>query len=109
MRVLFMPEVRDYFDELESILYEKGYFSFEESSHKYANELFADIIAYLPVKVHKPAPSRFDHIGKGMYYAAFRRNRQTTWYIFFTRYDLDGETVYLVRYIANNHVVSRYL
>jgi hypothetical protein len=29
MSVLFLPEIQEYFDELEIILYEKGYFSYQ--------------------------------------------------------------------------------
>lgn len=30
MRIIFLPEVLDYFNELSIILYEKDYFGFEE-------------------------------------------------------------------------------
>jgi hypothetical protein len=109
MKVLFTPEVKAYFDELETILYEKGYFSYEESSHKYADDLFFDIVDTLPRRLHRPAPLYFAQFGNGMYYAVFRKNRQTVWYVFFTKYDDNGETVYLVRYIANNHTAAKYM
>jgi hypothetical protein len=35
MRVLFLPEIRDYFRELAEILYEKNYFGFEETAIQY--------------------------------------------------------------------------
>ncbi len=110
MSVLFSPEVRAYFDNLESILYEKGYFSFEDSSHKYADELFCAIRNNLSRRIHKPAPSYFNKYSKNMYYATFRKNKQTVWYAFFSKYRGDnGETIYLVRYIANNHFVAQHL
>jgi hypothetical protein len=37
--VIFILEVRQYFKDLVPILYEKGYFSFEDTAHKYVNEL----------------------------------------------------------------------
>ena len=43
MHVLFLPEVIDYFLNLADILYEKGYFGFEENAIKYARELFIEI------------------------------------------------------------------
>jgi hypothetical protein len=109
MRVILLPEVLEYLENLAEILYEKGYLSFEETATKYVLELYDEIIATLPTRPSRPAPPYFDKLGKDMYYATFRKNRQTVWYVFFTRYDADGETVYLVRHIANNHTVAQYL
>ncbi|MCL2027523.1 MAG: hypothetical protein FWG79_03445 [Bacteroidales bacterium] len=107
--VHFLPEVREYLDELETILYEKGYFSYEENSHKYVDELVYDIKFRLPLCFHKPAPKYFEKYGEGMYYATFKKNRQTTWYVFFRMYRHNDETTYQVRYIANNHTVAQHL
>ena len=109
MNVLFLPKVQEYYDNLEQILYEKGYFSLPDSSKKYVKDLMDDIKANLPVKRHKPAPNHFDKYGKGMEYASFRKNKHTTWYVFFKTYEKNGEIFYLVRYIANNHVIAQYL
>ena len=109
MDVLFLPEVQEYYNNLEQILYEKGYFSFPDSSKKYVKDLIDDIKANLPVKLHKPAPKYFDRYGKNMEYAVFRKNKFTSWYVFFTTYRKNGEEIYLVRYIANNHTVAQYL
>lgn len=109
MKVTATQEVIDYLNELVDILYEKGYFGFEENAHRYVDELVANIRADLPFKVKKPVPPYFDRYGKDMWYASFRKNRGTQWYVFFTVYRKDDEIVYLVRYIANNHTVSQYL
>jgi hypothetical protein len=109
MSVIVLPEVQDYLDDLVPILYEKGYFGFEESAVHYVHELLEDIRDNLSTRIYKPAPPYFDRYGKNMYYAAFRKNRQTVWYAFFTKYNDGDDTVYLVRYIANNHVVARQL
>ncbi len=109
MKVRFTPRVENYFYELEDILYEKGYFGFEESAHEYADELILEIIATLPVRVHRPAPRHFDPYGNGIWMTSFRKNRNTTWYAFFTKYDDVGETVYLVHRIENNHTASQYM
>jgi hypothetical protein len=108
-RVLFAPQVRRYFNMLIPTLHTLGYFDHLEGSRKYVKRLVDGIIAGLPTSLHKPAPPHFDRYGKGMWYAAFRHNRATTWYAFFTRYDSGGEIVYLVRYIANNHTAAQYL
>ena len=109
MNVLFLPEVQEYYDNLEQILYEKEYFSFLDSSKKYVKELINDIKENLPIRQHNPAPNYFNKYGKDMEYAIFRKNKNTTWYAFFTTYRKNGETIYLVRYIANNHTVAQYL
>ena len=107
--VLILPEVRQYFYELSHILYEKDYFSFMETSERYVEELVNDIKKKLPTKRHRPAPKHYDKYGKGMYYAAFTKNKRTTWYAFFTKYAEKGETIYLVRYIGNNHTEAHHL
>jgi len=68
MRVLFIPELRDYFRELAQILYEKDYFGFEESAIHYAESLFNDIEKNLPTKQKILAPPYFERYGKRMYY-----------------------------------------
>ena len=109
MQVILLPEVLEYLEDLAEILYEKGYFSFEETSLTYILELYDDIVKTLPIRLHKPAPPYFDKYGKDMYYAAFRKNRQTVWYAFFTKYLDNRETIYLIRYLNNNHLIAKYL
>ena len=43
MKILFLPEVRLYFQELQDILFEKEYFGFEESAVQYVRDLVFDI------------------------------------------------------------------
>ena len=109
MRIVFLPEVIDYFNELVTILYEKQYFSFEEYAYDYVESLLDDIKETLPLRPSKPAPIHFDRYGKDMRYVAFRKNKATQWYVFFTKYKVDDEAVYLIRHISNNHVSAQYL
>ena len=109
MRVLFLPEVRQYLKELHEILFEKEYFGFEEAAVQYVRDLIFDIEETLPIRVSKEAPPYFSMYGNGMRYATFRRNRSTQWYVFFSKYKEKGEIVYLVRYISNNHMIAQYL
>ena len=83
MSVLFLPEVQKYFYELEDILYEKGYLSFEYTAHEYVDDLIYNIKNNLSSTRHKPAPKYYEKYGKGLYYATFKKNRQTQWYTFF--------------------------
>jgi len=72
--------------------------------------LFLQVIEItLPIRQHKPAPIYFDQFGKNMKYASFNKNKQTTWYAFFTTYKENDEIIYVVRYIANNHTIAQYL
>jgi len=109
MSVLFLPEIQEYYDNLEQILYEKGYFSFLDSSKRYVKDLIDDIKMDLPTKQYKLAPKIFNKYGSNMKYAAFKKNKNTTWYAFFTTYQENGEKIYLIRYIANNHTIAQYL
>lgn len=109
MKVLFLPEVRQYLIELQDILFEKEYFIYEESAVQYVRDLILDIEETLPIRASKEAPEYFNRYGQGMRYAYFRKNRNTQWYVFFTKYKEKGEIIYLVRYISNNHVISKYL
>jgi len=109
MKVMFLPEVVDYFLNMADILYDKGYFGFEENAIKYAKELFLEIEKELPMKLKKEAPKYFNKYGKRMYYAFFKRNKNTTWYVFFNLFRMDGEVVYFVRYVNNNHMIAKFL
>ncbi|MDR2913206.1 MAG: hypothetical protein LBV38_08000 [Alistipes sp.] len=109
MKVIFIPEVRLYLQELEHILYYNHYFDSNDSARKYVMELWGDIVTYLPAMVAKTAPPSFNRFGMGMHYATFRKNKQTSWYVFFTEYEVEGEIVFLIRHITNNHVIAQYL
>ena len=109
MKVLFLPEVSQQFIDLVSILYDKGYMSFLDQALAYSESLFREIQSSLPLKVHRKAPSWFNRFGKDMDYAVFPKNDHTTWYVFFNVYEIGGESVYLVRYMSNNHVIAHHL
>ena len=109
MKVYTIPEVKQYLNNLITILYEKGYFYYEATAQKYVDELLNDIIIKLPVKLKRPAPKYFkDRYGKGLYYAIFPKNKRTQWYVFFRIYRKDGEIYYQVRHIENNHTAAQF-
>ncbi len=109
MNVIVMPEVQNYLDALVPLLYAKGYFSYEEGAVRYVHGLLDDIRASLPTHLHRPAPPHFDPDGRGIWMASFRKNRNTTWYAFFTKYNDDGKIVYLVHRIENNHTAAQHM
>ena len=111
MIVYTKPEVKQYLNELITILFEKRYFSYEETAKKYIDDLLDDIITNLPKKMKRPAPKYFtDRYGDGLYYAVFQaKNKRTQWYAFFRMYEKEGELYYQVRYISNNHKDAHHL
>jgi hypothetical protein len=109
MKVLAIPNVLEYFDNLVPILYEKGYFSYEDTAQKYVDDLSDDIFDNLPEKRHKPAHKYYEKYGKSLYYAVFTKNKRTSWYAFFSKYEENGEIIYLIRYIGNNHTDAHHL
>lgn len=109
MKVLFLPEVRLFFQELQDVLFEQEYFAFEESAVRYVRELILDIEKTLPIRISRVAPLHFNRYGKNLKYSVFRKNRNTQWYVFFNKYQDKGEIIYVVRYISNNHVIAQYL
>lgn len=109
MKVLFLPEVSQQFIDLVGILYDKGYMSFLDQALAYSESFFREIQSSLPLKVHRKAPSWFNRFGKAMDYAVFPKNDHTTWYVFFNVYEIGGESVFLVRYMSNNHVIAHHL
>ena len=109
MNVIFLQGVRNYFDSLIPILYEKEYFGFKETAKRYVDDLFDDIETSLPTRLHRTAPKYFDKYGKNMEYAVFKKSKRTEWYVFFRMYKKNGEEIYQVRYIGNNHTIAQYL
>ncbi len=109
MRIVALPEVQLYLQELAHILYYNNYFGSEESSEKYVRELWTAVESRLLNLPKKEAPPSFNRFGMGMDYVTIRKNKQTSWYIFFVEYEIDGEVVFLIRYMTNNHVIAQYL
>ena len=109
MRVLTETVVVEILLELVITLTEKGYFSYEEDAKDYVKELFTEIKTNLPKMKHKSAPKYYEKYGKDLYYVTIRKNKRTHWYPFFSKYVENGETIYLVCYIGNNHTEARHL
>ena len=109
MKVLFLPEVENYFFELTEILYIKEYFGFKENAVKYVKDLEDDIRINLNIKAKRPAPPFFEKYGKKMLYSVFPKSKATHWYVFYNVYQDNGEIIFVVRYISNNHMIAQLL
>ena len=110
-QIITVQEVRSYFNDLIPTLHKNDYFGFEDGARKYVKDLFNDIKQNLPNKLRKPSPKHFEKYGKNIYYASFKKSKHTTWYVFFTiHYDeINDIQIFLIRYISNNHMISKYL
>ena len=64
MRVLAVPAIHDYLEELIVVLYEKGYFGFEEYAIDYVNDVINFMNTILPTSVHRNAPKHYERYGK---------------------------------------------
>ncbi|RZK31165.1 MAG: hypothetical protein EOO61_18365 [Hymenobacter sp.] len=93
--VKIAPLVDQKLDELFDVLLEENYFSDEENSRAYCNNI-RTFIKSLPNHKYFSTKNKL----WGTYYAAYKANRRTTWYITF---DTVAGKGYLVRNIFNNH------
>ena len=109
MKIIYLKKVRVYFENLIPKLHDLGYFSFPDTARKYVDEIFAEIEKQLPIQRHRLAPNHFEKYGKGMKYIVIRKSKNTHWYIFFKTTQKEGETIYKVRFVSNNHVIAQYL
>jgi len=106
MRISYTKPVITYLNDLVDILYNKRYFSYEESAMEYVTELVQNMETTIHLKRKRKAPSYFSRYGKDLWYVSYPRSKQTTWYFFFSRHADDN---YVIRYITNNHVEGHLL
>jgi hypothetical protein len=104
INIKYHKDVLTYLDELIDILIDAGYFSFYDTAVQYIEDLVNYIEANIAILPYKLASAHFSKYGDNLLYITYKRNRQTTWYVFFQKID----SFYLIRYITNNHVVAGY-
>jgi len=103
--VFYAPEVSEYLNNLIDILYENDYFGHRESAKKYVIDLRNEIELSLPVLTPRLPRYRRKVYGKHTKFVIIRKNRHTSYYIFF----LQKANKYIVTYIGNNHTDAKYL
>jgi hypothetical protein len=103
--VLYAPKVAEYLNNLIDILYENDYFGFRESAKKYVIDLRNKIELSLPFMTPRLPQYRRKIYGKYTKYITIRKNRHTSYYVFF----LQKADKYIVTYIGNNHTDAQYL
>jgi hypothetical protein len=107
--VIFLPEVHEYLEDLAIFLYKHDYFGYYDDALQYVDDLVFDIEKNLPTKVKRRAPLVFRKYGINLEFASFSKNRRTTWYVFFDRYIENGNQIFLVKHIENNHTAAKYM
>ncbi|NDV97189.1 hypothetical protein D0T84_20115 [Dysgonomonas sp. 521] len=104
MKVVYHKNVAEYLNELVDILYDKEYFGFKSFAYDYVDWIFEQVESSIDRKVKKPAPKYFDKYGHELSYVVYKRNSNTSWYVFFQK----QEDTYMIFYIGNNHNCAQY-
>ena len=96
MSVIKIDEaVNTFLGDLVIILINEGYFSENVQAVAYAQEIYA-FIRTIPTQRQRSTSNS----EKGTYYASFKINRRTSWYIL---YDINTDGHFLIRHVMNNH------
>ena len=95
MQVVVKPLVTQKLNELFIALLEKGYFA--DSSNTKAYKKQPEDFVHL---LHRHRHRRIKNKRWGEFYATYKANRRTSWYITFDTFEGIG---YIVRNIFNNH------
>ena len=102
--VLYTPKVVECLNNLVDT-YENEYFGFRESAKEYVVDLRNKIELNLPLLSPRFPRHRRKIYGKHTKYITVKKNRHTSYYIFF----LQKTDKYIVTYIGNNHTDAQYL
>ncbi|MCP9767768.1 hypothetical protein EGI22_07570 [Lacihabitans sp. LS3-19] len=97
VEISLSPALDNKLQELVHILWENDYFGFVESAENYVNRIY-DFIS----KINKKPKYKCKNQKYGRYYAMFKMNSNTTFYIVFENF---GDK-YLVNTIFNNHEIG---
>jgi hypothetical protein len=98
VKIEILPEDITFLNELVALLFYKEYFGFEDSAQFYVQKIYDFIENDLINFPHKTTPITLKRFGS--YYAFFKPNDRTTWYIFFEK---SGNRL-LITYLTNNHI-----
>lgn len=95
--IIYLPEVKIYFNHLMDVLFENEYFGFMDSAEEYVLNIRYFIENNIGTYSTKNTPAEL--IQHGEKYLVYKANNQTSWYIFFSQI----EQTYFIKFIANNH------
>jgi hypothetical protein len=94
MQIVVKPLVTKKQAELVRALIRKGYFASETAAFAYADAISNFIQTISKQTIHKTKDTSF-----GQYYATYKANRHTSWYVLF---DMSNDR-YIIRNLINNH------
>jgi hypothetical protein len=97
-KIVYSKKSIRFLSKLIKILFEKDYFSFEESAIIYTEKVMIESENLILKGIHKNTPFQISKYGR--FYSYFNSNSKTTWYFFFDIID----NTFIIRYISNNHV-----
>ena len=94
MQVNIDPFVYQKLGDLIQVLLDKDYFATHAKALAYVDSIYKFIISIPRRTARNTKNNRY-----GNFYATYKANRRTTWYIM---YDIEDD-VYLIRNVINNH------
>ena len=103
--IVYSMEALYYPDELNFVLLDNEYFSFEDTSIEYVRDIRYFIKTKITTAPKKKAPDAFSKISAGLKNITCKRNKNTTGYIFFILKD----NRYLIEHITNNDVAAEHI
>lgn len=96
-KVIFLPHVEFFLNDLVDILFENEYFGFREDAIIYTRKIkifIEENISNYPAKI---SPEKFKKHGEK--YIIYKANQQTSWFIFYSQ----EEQYFFIKFITNNH------
>ncbi|MFY8186505.1 MAG: hypothetical protein ACOVLC_00975 [Flavobacterium sp.] len=96
-KIIISKEVVDDLNQLVKTLFYEDYFTFESSAQMYVSHIYDFLEFDLISFPHKSTPKNLKKLGS--YYAFYKPNSSTTWFVFFEKY----ESEIFIKYLTNNH------
>lgn len=107
-QVLYSRQALLQLEESIQQLVEQGYFSEEDYAVDYIRDIFRYFSLNLQNLVSHPAPAYFTRYrvdGSTLFYVKYRKSSHTTWYAFYE----ELENAYSIVYLGNNHLIGHHL
>ncbi|ANI88054.1 hypothetical protein A9P82_01185 [Arachidicoccus ginsenosidimutans] len=95
--IIYLPEVRIYFNDLMDVLFKQEYFGFMDSAEEYVLKIKSFIEENIATFPAKNTPVELQQYGEK--YLTYKANEHTSWYIFFSQIEQN----YFIKFITNNH------
>ena len=97
VKIIYIPEVEIYLEDLVDILFYEEYFGFEDAAQNYAEKIVHFIEEGIETFPAKKTPKELKNFGQN--YIFYKSTQRTTWYIFFEQIDNN----YLITNIINSN------